>query len=385
MFIYDINYDFLDFLDYLKVLGTFNAYDYGNDAAKRQEIIKNFLTLTQFLQSLSQTINVALENFGSKSLKSPDGTAESNAYGVAQSKMSSNVAPPEPKIYFKSKQNEIKIYNYGYDFTGYLKKSLGASALATPVQNEFAKFAIPKTTVFRRDRASLPTIQVDTYNRICEYLFFQLLPTGMGIPQKYASLEQNFNALGIDDPLVPNNAVYSYLNIPEKFLKYCLFLPETVIDKDKLFSAEFMADPGLRTQILFYNIIKFKKQILEDNLVSTSVEGSRLVSLQEDITSVLNFFGLRVPQLIDVDYTKELPDAPNINFGGEFPGGGPVTGQGPTSQAAPNFGGEFAASLQESSFQDDFGLESPIDPAIDQVPVEKLVPSSWLVDQILNF
>jgi len=308
IFIYDFNYDFEDFQNYFKSLTTFDKSGYYYDKIKKQETDTNFLVATNFLQNFLQTINIALDNFGSKPLKSSDGTAESNVYAVNKSKIFSNIAPPEPKIYFKSKQNEIEVYDHGYDFTGYLKNiplTLEGkfSTLPSIVKEEFVTYGLQGFSKGRREDEGLPTITVPLYKGVCRYLAYKLVPFQN---VDGTVLEQTYRPLGLSTNFNVEDSAYSYLNIPPNFARYCVFLPESTINKATLFSPAFNATLGVKTQILFFNIIKFKNKIFEDNLKTTSIEASTAVTLQEDMLSVLNSFGFRVPEIIDLDYTKDL-------------------------------------------------------------------------------
>lgn len=364
IFIYDLNYSFEGFQSYFKSLTTFDRLGYILDKTKKQETDANFLVATNFLQNFLQTINIALDNFGSKPLKSSNGTAESNAYAVHKTKIFHNIAPPEPKIYFKSKQNEIKVYDHGYDFTGYLKEIVAAGGAATKlpsiVENEFGKYGFKGFLKGRREDEGLPTITTSVYKNICRYLAYKLVPL-----QNVDStvLTQTYTPLGLNNEIFTvEDSAYSYLNIPPNFARYCVFLPESIINKTALFSPAFNATLGIKTQILFFNIIKFKNKIFEDNLKTTSIEASTAVTLQEDMLSVLNSFGLRVPEIIDLDYTKDLLEIPpgpgfSTNPGGEFAGSGVLVPSAPAPENPIN--------VLEEEAGGGF-LDSDIDPAVHQ-------------------
>jgi len=299
LYFYNPNYDYDEFKQYLKTLGTFDKNSYANDSIKKRNINENLSLLVQFLNNLKNTIDLSLSNIGSKTLKSLDGTAESNSYGTAVSKVSSKQTPAEPNISHKSKSSEIEIYNYGYDFTGYLKR-VDRERPRQSVRDVFGD------TVSGRDDNQYLTITTDDYKAISEYLFSLLINNNADTQN---ALQQPFSALGLGIN-TPNESAYSYLNTPVQFIRDCVELPSTVLDKNILFnSSKFPVEFSL--QLLFYNIIKFKKQIFENHLSGLDSKGIAAGTyIQEEITSILTDFGFRVPSLVDVDYTKELPSVP---------------------------------------------------------------------------
>ena len=249
--------------------------------------LDSLLVLSRFLLKLKNQINANLSSFGVKPLKDSSGTGVENQYGYAKNQGSVDSSRPT-RVITESQINEIKIFDYGYDFTGFMDNI---------------------------DRSDFTEIDSDSYVQGCLDVLYELTtPENAVVTSKLFTIQsKGFGEQQVFDSL------YSYLSMPIDKLKKCILLPQTVVD---------VHSRKINIESIFTSILKLKYLLLVNN-VGPGDAGSYKNLYRKDLDLLLGAkFGAFLPKVL-LPSLEITPEA--------------------TSTSTAN---------------EDFGIESPIDPTL---------------------
>tara|TARA_R110000824_G_scaffold197409_10_gene380859 strand:- start:7118 stop:10258 length:3141 start_codon:yes stop_codon:yes gene_type:complete len=256
----------------------FKNYLYDSANAKTGQM-ESLMVLEKFLANLKITMYSLLDSFGAKPIKDNNLTGNQYGYQAGQGDVNSKLGN---KVIKGESKSSIEVYDYGYDFTGFIPRNDSAMAV----------------------------IKSETYKTACIVVLNQLLdPNG---PLGEDALQEQFQAKGL--PVQPVSfSAFSSLNIPVDAIKSCVFLPETVLNIDS---------DAVNVENIFTSIIKFNYDLHINN--STPQVGERnkgklhKISVRQDLNSIFgNFYGASLNDTVTVlsdvvANSRQIPDAPSL-------------------------------------------------------------------------
>ena len=229
--------------------------------------LSNLLVLKDFINYMSYSIQNLLNNFLSKSLK----TTTSNPYTNAVKSVESTSG--KEAIRLESSEQEIHIYNYGYDFTGLIDAAVSETGYFTINESGVPTFTTSGFVGRKKNGAGIIEITANDYRLTCDILLRQVLESSP--PPASTFLAAPFKPINLQKRSY-NKSFYSYLSAPasnNEQLKQFILMPEQFSFMD--------------SQTAFTQIAKLKLEILENNAPKPS-EATIANTIKEDLISILN-------------------------------------------------------------------------------------------------
>ena len=219
-------------------------------------VLDSLMVLQKFLNNLATKVYDVLNSFGAKPIKIS--SKAGSEYAVKQSSLEATLSN---KVINGSSAGSLHIFEYGYDFTGFISKN---------------------TTIMN-------TIKSDSYNAACLAMLQQLVTEEesnnaellQGALNKQIMIKLKPDGWSGHVVKVSSNA-FSGFNIPVTAIKSCVSLPKTVLDIDS---------KVVTIENIFTSIIKFNNELFVNNSNRPTVKNS----VRKDLDSIFNnFFGARM-------------------------------------------------------------------------------------------